>query len=161
MEVVEKSRKVGEHWRLLHSFSCSSFLSCTPFLLYFSIIFFIFIFSSFSIFPLFSLCLLLFLSPALYFSCSFFFLIFLKFFHWLPLFLVFLSFPLARCFFTLSLLLALPSYCSDSLTFSGFIKGIVSRDFEGLQMILMNRIVVPDFPLDVYLFLNFRFHIVF
>ena len=28
-------------------------------------------------------------------------------------------------------------------------------------MILMNRIVVPDVPLDVYLFLNYRFHIVF
>ena len=41
------------------------------------------------------------------------------------------------------------------------LKGIVSRDFGGLQMILMNRIVVPDVPLDVYLFLNFCFHIVF
>ena len=41
------------------------------------------------------------------------------------------------------------------------VKGIVSRDFGGLHMILMNRIVVPDVPLDVYLFLNFRFHIVF
>ena len=39
-------------------------------------------------------------------------------------------------------------------------KGIVSRDFGGLQMILMKRIVVPDVPLDVYLFLNFRFHVV-
>ena len=40
-------------------------------------------------------------------------------------------------------------------------KGIVSQDFGWLQMILMNRIVVPDVPLDVYLFLNFHFHIVF
>ena len=41
------------------------------------------------------------------------------------------------------------------------LKGIVSRDFGGLQMILMDRIVVPIVRLDVYLFLNFRFHIVF
>ena len=40
------------------------------------------------------------------------------------------------------------------------LKGIVSRDFGGLQMILMDRIVVPDVPLEVYSFLNFRFHIV-
>ena len=41
------------------------------------------------------------------------------------------------------------------------LKGIVSRDFRCLQMILMDRIVVPDVPLEVYYFLNFRFHIVF
>ena len=40
-------------------------------------------------------------------------------------------------------------------------KGIFSRDFEGLQMILINRLCVPDVPLEVYSFLNFRFHIVF
>ena len=40
------------------------------------------------------------------------------------------------------------------------IKGIVSRDFGGLQMILINRLCVPDVPLEVYSFLNFRFHIV-
>ena len=40
------------------------------------------------------------------------------------------------------------------------VKGIVSRDFEGLQMILINRLCVPDVPLEVYSFLNFRFHIV-
>ena len=40
-------------------------------------------------------------------------------------------------------------------------KGIVSRDFEWLQMILMNRSWVPDVPLVVYYCLNFRFHIVF
>ena len=39
------------------------------------------------------------------------------------------------------------------------IKGIVSRDFEGLQIILMNRSWVPDDPLVVCYFLNFRFHI--
>ena len=45
--------------------------------------------------------------------------------------------------------------------FWGFwLTGIVSRDFEGLQMILMNRLYVPDVPLEVYSFLNFRFHIV-
>ena len=38
-------------------------------------------------------------------------------------------------------------------------KGIVSQDFGGLQMILLNRIGVPDVPLEVYSFLNFRFHI--
>ena len=32
------------------------------------------------------------------------------------------------------------------------LKGIVSRDFEGLQMILMDRIGVPDVPLEVYSF---------
>ena len=31
-------------------------------------------------------------------------------------------------------------------------KGIVSRDFGGLQMILMYRIGVPDVTLEVYLF---------
>ena len=41
------------------------------------------------------------------------------------------------------------------------LKGIVSQDFLCLQMILMDRIKVPHVPLDVYLFLNFRFHIVF
>ena len=40
------------------------------------------------------------------------------------------------------------------------IKGIVSRDFEWLQTILMNRLCVPDVPLEVYSFLNFCFHIV-
>ena len=39
-------------------------------------------------------------------------------------------------------------------------KGIVSRDFEWLQMILMDGIVVPDVPLEVYSFLNLHFHIV-
>ena len=41
------------------------------------------------------------------------------------------------------------------------VKGIVSPDFDWLQMILMNRTWVPDVPLEVYSFLNFRFHIVF
>ena len=39
-----------------------------------------------------------------------------------------------------------------------YLKGIVSRDFEGLQMILMERIYVPDVPLEVYLFLNLHLH---
>ena len=39
-------------------------------------------------------------------------------------------------------------------------KGIVSRDFGGLQMILMDRIYVPDVPLEVYSFLNLHLHIV-
>ena len=38
------------------------------------------------------------------------------------------------------------------------VKGIVSRDFEWLQIILMNRLYVPDVPLEVQSFLNFRFH---
>ena len=41
------------------------------------------------------------------------------------------------------------------------LKGIVSRDFEWLQMILMNRLCVPDVPLEVYSFLNLHLHIVF
>ena len=40
-------------------------------------------------------------------------------------------------------------------------KGIVSRDFRCLQMILMNRTWVPDVPLEVYSFLNLHLHIVF
>ena len=32
----------------------------------------------------------------------------------------------------------------------GTLKGIVSRDFGGLQMILMERIYVPNVPLEVY-----------
>ena len=41
------------------------------------------------------------------------------------------------------------------------VKGIVSRDFEGLQMILMDRIGIPDVPLEVYSFLNLLLHIAF
>ena len=41
------------------------------------------------------------------------------------------------------------------------LKGIVSRDFEWLQMILINRLCVPDVPLEVYSFLNLHLHIVF
>ena len=33
-------------------------------------------------------------------------------------------------------------------------------DFGGLQMIFVNRIGVPDVPLEVYSFFNLRFHIV-
>ena len=40
-------------------------------------------------------------------------------------------------------------------------KGIVSWDFEWLQMILMNRLFVPDVPLEVYSFLYWYLHIVF
>ena len=40
-------------------------------------------------------------------------------------------------------------------------KGIVSRDFEWLQTILMNRLCVPDVPLEVYSFLNSHLHTVF
>ena len=40
-------------------------------------------------------------------------------------------------------------------------KGIVSRDFEGLQMILMNTLCAPDVPLVVYSFLNLHLHIAF
>ena len=42
----------------------------------------------------------------------------------------------------------------------GPFKGIVSRDFGGLQMILMDRIYVPDVPQEIYLFLNLHLHIV-
>ena len=45
---------------------------------------------------------------------------------------------------------------------NSLIKGIVSRDLEGLQMILMNihYTWVPDVPLVICYFLNFRFHMV-
>ena len=43
----------------------------------------------------------------------------------------------------------------------GKLKGIVSRVFEWLQMILMNRLCVPDVPLEVYSFINLHLHIVF
>ena len=39
-------------------------------------------------------------------------------------------------------------------------KGKPSRNFEVLQVILMNRIGIPDVPLKVYSFINFRFYIV-
>ena len=38
-------------------------------------------------------------------------------------------------------------------------KGIVSRDFRCLQMILMDRIGVHDVPLEVYSFLNLHLHV--
>ena len=41
------------------------------------------------------------------------------------------------------------------------LKGIASRDFRGLQMILIDRIGVPDVPLKDYIFSNSCFHIVF
>ena len=43
---------------------------------------------------------------------------------------------------------------------SASFKGIVSRDFGGLQMILMERIFVPDVPLEVYSLLNLHLRIV-
>ena len=43
----------------------------------------------------------------------------------------------------------------------GMFKGIVSQGFGGLQMILMDRIGVPDVPLKDYIFSNSCFHIVF
>ena len=62
--------------------------------------------------------------------------------------------------YTLTVYMCVQSMLYTHLLFTAF-KGIVSRDFEGLQMILMDRIGVPDVPLEVYYFLNFRFHIVF
>ena len=46
-------------------------------------------------------------------------------------------------------------------SYNSMFKGIVSRDFEWLQMILMDRIGVPDVPLEVYSFLKLHLHIVF
>ena len=46
-------------------------------------------------------------------------------------------------------------------SFRKLFKGIVSRDFEGLQLILMDRIRVPDVPLEVHYFLNLHLHIAF
>ena len=40
-------------------------------------------------------------------------------------------------------------------------KGIVSRDFGKLQMILMNSVCVHDVPLEVCYFLYLHLHIVF
>ena len=48
----------------------------------------------------------------------------------------------------------------DNFVSENMFEGIFSRDFEWLQMILMDRLCVPDVPLEVYSFLNFRFHIV-
>ena len=48
-----------------------------------------------------------------------------------------------------------------SLAVRKWYKGIVSRDFGGLQMILMNNLRVPDVPLEDYSFLNLHLHIVF
>ena len=44
-----------------------------------------------------------------------------------------------------------------------FLKGIVSRDLECLQMILIKRLCVPDpdVPLEVYSFLKLHLPIVF
>ena len=39
---------------------------------------------------------------------------------------------------------------SEQETKSRIVKGIVSRDFELLEAILMNRLCVPDVPLEVY-----------
>ena len=38
---------------------------------------------------------------------------------------------------------------------------LVSRNFLCLQMIFMDKIGFPDVPLEVYLILNFHFHVVF
>ena len=38
-------------------------------------------------------------------------------------------------------------------------KGIVSRDFRGLQVILMDRAWVPGIQPEVYLFVILLFHI--
>ena len=40
----------------------------------------------------------------------------------------------------------------EQLVKGALLKGIVSRDFGGLQMIPMDRIVVSDVPLDVNYF---------
>ena len=45
--------------------------------------------------------------------------------------------------------------------FIGSFLYIVSRDFERLQIILMNRSCVSDFQLKGYSFLNLHLHVVF
>ena len=51
-------------------------------------------------------------------------------------------------------------YCIRITSLScAMFKGIVSRDFEWLQMILIDRLCVPDVPLEVHSFLNLHFHI--
>ena len=54
----------------------------------------------------------------------------------------------------------LPLVNSEHIIVAG-LKGIVSRDFEWLQMTLINRLCVPDVPLEVNFFLNLHLHIVF
>ena len=49
----------------------------------------------------------------------------------------------------------------NAIHLNKLLKGIVSRDFEWLQMISMNRLCVPDVPLEVYAFLNLHLHTVF
>ena len=46
------------------------------------------------------------------------------------------------------------------LKYKKMLKRIVSQDFEGLQMLFMNRTWVTDVLLDVFSFLNSCFHIV-
>ena len=47
-----------------------------------------------------------------------------------------------------------PRRLAINCTFMKKFKGIVSRDFEGLKIILIDRTGVPDVPLKVYSFLN-------
>ena len=47
------------------------------------------------------------------------------------------------------------------LLYSLRFEGIVSGDFGGLEMILMDRLCDPGVPLDVYSFLNLHLHKVF
>ena len=54
-----------------------------------------------------------------------------------------------------------PKLAQLYIIYNCYIKGIVSRDFEGLQMILIDRIGFPDVPLEVYSFLNLHLHIAF
>ena len=51
--------------------------------------------------------------------------------------------------------------CSRLLQYTSTLKGIVLRNFEWLQIILMNRSWVPDVPLKVYSFLNLHLHTIF
>ena len=51
--------------------------------------------------------------------------------------------------------------CTFTVQITSQFKGIVSRDFEGLQKILMKRTWVPDVPLKVHSFLKLHFHIDF
>ena len=44
---------------------------------------------------------------------------------------------------------------TDKTPFAKEFKGIVSQDFDWLQMILMNKTWIPDVPLEVYCFFKF------
>ena len=62
---------------------------------------------------------------------------------------------------TIRTFITVPVPIKNAIHLNKLLKGIVSRDFEWLQMISMNRLCVPDIPLEVNSFLNLHLHIAF